>query len=76
MPQFYFHIREPGLFVPDEEGMYLPDLKQAQQEAHRSCLDLLRNRVHGHLSGVGLRIEIADASGKIIDSVNVRDGFH
>jgi hypothetical protein len=76
MPQFYFHIREQGRLIPDEEGMNLRDLKEAQQEALESCLDLVRNRVHGHHRVDGLRIEIADASGTIIDSVNVRDGSH
>ena len=51
----------------------LRDLEEAKQEALKSCLDLARNRLHGH-SVDGLRIEIADASGTIIESVNVRDG--
>jgi hypothetical protein len=76
MPQFYFHIREQGRLIPDEEGMNLRNLKEAKQEAMESCLDLVRNRVHGHHRVDGLRIEIANASGTIIDSVNVRDGSH
>lgn len=76
MPQFYFHIREQGRLIPDEEGMALRDLKEAQQEALESCLDLVRNRVHDHHRVDDLRIEIADASGTIIDLVNVRDGSH
>jgi hypothetical protein len=76
MPHFYFHIREQGQLIPDEDGLMLRDLAQARQEAMESCLDLLRNRIHGEHSLDGLRIEIADASGKIIESVNVRDGAH
>jgi hypothetical protein len=76
MPQFYFHIREQGRLIPDEEGMNLRNLKEAKQEALESCLDLVRNRVHGHHRVDGLRIEIANASGTIIDSVNVRNGSH
>jgi hypothetical protein len=76
MPQFYFHIREQGHLISDEEGMNLRDLKEAKREALESCLDLVRNRVHGHHRVDGLRIEIADAGGTIIDSVIVRNGSH
>ena len=76
MPHFYFHIREQGQLIPDEDGMMLRDLAEARQEATESCLDLIRNRVHGDHRVDGLRIEIADASGTIIESVNVRDGSH
>jgi hypothetical protein len=74
MPQFYFHIHEQGNLIPDEEGMILRDLNEAKQEALENCLDLIRNRVHGHHRVDGLRIDIADAGGTILDSVNVRDG--
>ena len=74
MPQFYFHIHEQGNLIPDEEGMILRDLNEAKQEALESYLDLIRNRVHGYYRVDGLRIDIADAGGTILDSVNVRDG--
>ncbi len=76
MPQFYFHIREQDRLISDEEGMVLRDLKEAKQEALESCLDLVRNRMHGYHKVDGLRIEIADAGGTIVDSVNVRDVSH
>ena len=76
MPQFYFHIREQDHLIPDEEGMVLLDLVEARREALESCLDLIRNRVHGSQRPDGLRIEIADASGKVLESVNVRDACH
>jgi hypothetical protein len=71
MPQFYFHIREQGQLIPDEDGMMLRDLEAARQEALKSCLDLVRNRLHHRVDE--LRIEIADGGGKVIESVNVRD---
>jgi len=73
MPQFYFHIHEQGNLIPDEEGMILRDLNDAKQEASQSCLDLIRNRLHGYQRVDGLRIDIADARGTILDSVDVRD---
>jgi hypothetical protein len=73
MPQFYFHIREQGQLIPDEDGMMLRDLEAARQEALKSCLDLVRNRLHGDHRVDEFRIEIADGGGKIIESVNVRD---
>jgi hypothetical protein len=76
MPQFYFHIREQDSFIPDEEGLMLRDLKEARQEALDSCFDLVRERMDRHHRVNGLRIDIADASGTIIDSVNLRDGSH
>ena len=59
MPQFYFHIREQDHLIPDEEGMVLLDLAEARREALESCMDLIRNRVHGSHRLDGLRIEIA-----------------
>ena len=73
MPQFYFHIHEQDNLIPDEEGMILRGLNDAKQEASQSCLDLFRNRLHGYQRVDGLRIDIADAGGTILDSVNVRD---
>lgn len=76
MPHFYFHIREQGQLIPDEDGLMLRDLAEARQEAMESCLDLIRNRVHGDHRMDGLQIEIADASGTVIESVNAPVGAH
>jgi len=60
MPQFYFHIHEQGNLIPDEEGMILRDLNDAKQEASQSCLDLIRNRLHGYqrVDGLRMRFEV------------------
>jgi hypothetical protein len=56
--------------------MMLRDLEAARQQAFESCLDLVRNRVDGNHRLDGLRIEITDAGGKVIGSVNARDRNH
>jgi hypothetical protein len=39
--RYYFDIRDDQL-VPDEEGMILPDIEAAQEEATRTLTDLIR----------------------------------
>jgi hypothetical protein len=45
MAQYFFDVIADGKLIPDEEGMKLPDLAAARQEAHRSLADLAREVV-------------------------------
>ncbi|MBZ9863114.1 DUF6894 family protein [Mesorhizobium sp. CA12] len=40
MPVFYFHV-DNGTFIPDNEGVDLPDLDAARQEAVRAAGEMI-----------------------------------
>jgi hypothetical protein len=60
MPTYYFHIRKADTIVNDEQGVDLPDLAAAREEARQA----LREMVAGHVSAGEkvriLAIEICD----------------
>src|SRR5262245_5212033 len=43
MPMFYFTLRCDGLLINDPEGVNLPDISAAQQEARLVARDLMQN---------------------------------
>src|SRR6185437_5527687 len=69
MERFYFHIRADGIFVPDEEGMNLPDAEAAAAELRASARDLCST----HPSGF---IEMTDALGKVLTQMPARAVMH
>ena len=48
--RYFFDIRDDQL-VPDEEGMILPDIEAAQEEATRTLTDLVREAMRGESAG-------------------------
>lgn len=72
MPRFYFHLFD-DMASMDEEGKDLPSIQFAHQEAIRAvraiaCAEV----VEGHLN-LDHRIEIADETGEVLDTVRFRD---
>ncbi len=45
MPRFYFDVREGSRFIPDEEGINLPDLDAAAKEAAITAAEMGRDRL-------------------------------
>src|SRR5262245_5515396 len=43
MPMFYFTLRCDGLLINDPEGVNLPDISAAQEEARSVAHDLMQN---------------------------------
>lgn len=41
MARYYFHIREGGRRIPDDDGEELPNLEAARAEARLSAQDLI-----------------------------------
>ena len=73
MPIFFLNIRNGFGFAPDEEGHDLPTPQDAKEEAVKGARSLLGSElVEGRLDLRG-RIEVADASGKLIDIVRFSD---
>ena len=61
MPHFYFDVRDDGTLVADDEGIDLPDLQSAQEEAARTLAEIIRNEDSG-FSAQRLALEVRDAS--------------
>lgn len=74
MTRYFFHVRdEDGDVSQDFEGQELTDLPAARAEAIRTNREMLGERL---LHGGDLdhrRIEISDASGRILDKVDAND---
>jgi hypothetical protein len=69
MKRCYFDIRDRDGFAPDEEGLELPDIEAAQQEAALSLADLARDAVrilrrNDHL----MQIEVRDDNGRVLQA--------
>jgi hypothetical protein len=60
MGRFYFHMQERGEVFPDEEGIELPGVDAAKQEALRSARDLLADAIRFGKPAVPEAVVIAD----------------
>ena len=73
MPRYFFHVREGNTLHRDSEGQELADAAAARGEAISTGREILGEKL---LHGGELNsrtIEIADESGRVVDSVNVND---
>ena len=73
MPHYYFHVREGSDLSRDEEGQELPNAEAARREAINSSREILGEKL---LHGGSLdhrTIEIADATGHVVDVVSSND---
>ena len=69
MKRYYFDIRDGDGFAPDEEGLELPDIEAAQQEAALSLADLSRDAVRMLRRNARLmQIEVRDDNGPVLQA--------
>jgi hypothetical protein len=74
MPRFYFHVYN-DLVATDEEGLELPDVDAAREQAMDSARELVCESIHqGHLN-LDHRIEVDDENGRRVMTVSYRDAF-
>ena len=71
--RYFFHVRDGERVIPDREGSELPDFKSARAEAQSSARDFAIDSLRGGAAVNGRRIEIADDSGVVLESMLVRD---
>jgi hypothetical protein len=64
--RYFFDIRDDQL-VPDEEGMILPDIGAAQEEATRTLTDLVREAMRAESAG-GMTIEVRSQHGPVLEA--------
>ena len=69
MPRYYFHLRNQEDLLEEHEGMDLPDLQAALEEALKVDRDLALDP-----AGIyGLEFEITDSAGKALLKVPVQE---
>jgi hypothetical protein len=74
MPRYYFHVFNDAVAM-DDEGVDLPDLDAAREQALESARELVCDAVHkGHLN-LEHRIEIEDEKGERVLTLTFRDAF-
>jgi hypothetical protein len=73
VPRYFFHIVQTGYPpIPDDEGEEHEDLLSARREAVASLRDLIVEAVKRGTSVNGLQVQIANADGKVLDSINAK----
>ncbi|MDE1995616.1 MAG: hypothetical protein KGI75_24160 [Rhizobiaceae bacterium] len=71
--KFFFHVRDIGGFEPDLEGLELPCLADAIEEARKVAREMIAELVlHGHRVD-GRAFLIADERGVILRAVVFKD---
>lgn len=70
--RYHFHIRDSGDLIRDDEGSELPDIAAARQEARASACDLVTEDLRSRLCVQDRQIEIADASGRVLETLPLR----
>ncbi len=73
MPRYFFHVREGSELNRDAEGQELPDAEAARKEAISTAREILGEKLLHGGSLDSRTIEIADATGHVVDVVNIRD---
>lgn len=64
MPRFYFNVRDGNSVITDPEGIEVPGLRAAEDEARQAARDLLADRVK-HGEHIGTRnFEVIDETGR------------
>ncbi len=66
---FYFHLREGGELLTDDEGQDLPDLSAARREAEQAARELLAEAIKAGKERVPEGFVIADETGRALDIV-------
>jgi len=75
MPRYYFHVRDHTRAIIDEEGIELPDLEAAREEAVAAARELMSQSILKGESCDGRVFDIADVQGCVVLSVPFSDAI-
>jgi hypothetical protein len=66
MARYYFDLREGDDLAPDDEGLDLPSIERAQEQAARSLADMARDAVRKDHDGAGhqMTLEVRTTTGR------------
>jgi hypothetical protein len=73
MGRFYFHIREAGRLIPDDEGTDLPDFPAARREALLSARELLAEAIKKDKPEAPDAFVIADEVGHTLETLSLNE---
>ena len=73
MPRYYFHVREGSDISRDHEGQELPNVQAARREAIAAGREILGEKLLHGGSLNSRTIEIADETGRVVDTVSADD---
>lgn len=73
MARYFFHLREPGAHVRDDEGAELADHAAARAYALESVRDIISMEVRRGVIPLSHAIEIADAAGNVVETIPYAD---
>ena len=71
MKRYYFDLRDGNAVARDEEGVELPDIEAAQEEAARSLADMARDAIRSrtqHARGRHMAIQVRDDTGPVLQA--------
>jgi hypothetical protein len=68
MPRYYFHLYNDVISM-DDEGLDLPDLAAARANGIKEAREMMLETVAEGRINFSHRIDIADESGAVVDSV-------
>jgi hypothetical protein len=71
MRKFFIHVKAGDEVFPDEEGIHLPSVDAAKQEALKCARELLANAIRAARATVPDAVKIADEGGQTLDLVPV-----
>jgi len=74
MPRYYFHVFNDVVAI-DEEGIDLPGLDAAREQAMDSARELVCESIQKGYLNLDHRIEVEDAQHNQVLSISYRDAF-
>jgi hypothetical protein len=69
MSKFFFHTRDGDIYAEDTQGIELPDLASARQEALLAAREMMSEMLLRNEIVNGQQFEISDTEGKILDII-------
>jgi hypothetical protein len=73
MPRYFLHIQDSGEVIRDEEGMDLPDLAAARDEAIAGARSILADGAKAGILSLSSLIEIEDERGESLMTITFAD---
>ena len=65
MPRYFFHVRD-GTYIPDDEGVELPDIAAARIAAIRATGETLRDMGSHSWNGTEWSMEVTNEAGEMM----------
>jgi hypothetical protein len=69
--RLFFHLVDSQTVIPDQEGVEVDDIAQAQDEALRAILEMRHANETAAVEWSGWRLDATDATGRVILSLDL-----